>query len=219
MSPVTHFLFGWLVASVDPELEDRDRALVAIAGVFPDYDGFGAVIDIASRWFSEEPTSLFHTYHHLLGHNIASAIFAILAAAILARRRALTALLVGISFHLHLLCDLMGSKGPDGSQWPIPYLLPFSDAWQLTWKYQWQLNAWPNLLITGICLIITFELARRRGYSPLGMLSKRADRAFVGALRARLGCPSGTAHESSGTVEANATSGTATSPSPTKSNP
>ena len=53
----------------------------------------------------------------------------------------LTALLVFISFHLHLLCDLIGARGPDGDQWPIPYLKPFSNSVQLAWHGQWALNA------------------------------------------------------------------------------
>lgn len=29
---------------------------------------------------------------------------------------------------------MLGSRGPDGYQWPIPYLSPFSSAVQLSWK-------------------------------------------------------------------------------------
>jgi hypothetical protein len=50
--------------------------------------------------------------------------------------------------------DLVGSRGPAGYQWPIPYLLPFSNSWHWTWKGQWALNAWPNILITIIAVSI-----------------------------------------------------------------
>jgi inner membrane protein len=94
-------------------------------------------------------------------------------------------LLALVSFHLHLFEDLMGSRGPDGDQWPIPYLKPFSSTPQLTWQGQWQLNAWPNILITVVLLLITLWLAWRRGFSPLEMISSKLDRGFVGALRRR----------------------------------
>ena len=80
----------------------------------------------------------------------------------------LTAFLVFISFHLHLLCDLIGARGPDGDQWPIPYLKPFSNALQLTWHGQWALNAWQNFVITGLLLVATFWLAWKYGSSPAG---------------------------------------------------
>jgi len=38
------------------------------------------------------------------------------------------ALLAFVSFHLHLAEDILGSRGPDGYQWPIRYLKPFSQA-------------------------------------------------------------------------------------------
>ncbi|MBW1771166.1 MAG: metal-dependent hydrolase [Deltaproteobacteria bacterium] len=63
----------------------------------------------------------------------------------------------------------------------------FSNSWQWIWKGQWALNAWPNFLITGVALILTFFLSWRLGYSPFEMASRKVDRAFVGALRERFG--------------------------------
>ena len=103
----------------------------------------------------------------------------------------MTVLLALAAFHLHLLGDLVGSKGPEGYQWPIPYLLPFSDRWQITWNGQWELNAWPNILLTAIFLVVTIYLACKRGYSPLELISKRLDDAFVAALRKRFSVPGG----------------------------
>ena len=183
MSPVTHFLAGWLVANAVP-LNRRERTLVTLAGVLPDLDGLGLVAEIATRQ-SAHPLNWWTEYHHLLGHNLG---FALLVGAVsfaLAKRRSTTALLALASFHLHLLGDLAGARGPDGHQWPIPYLLPFSTVWQLAWSGQWALNAWPNFLITGAALAWTFQLAWQRGYSPMEIFSTRADRAFVVALRNR----------------------------------
>lgn len=88
-------------------------------------------------------------------------------------------------FHLHLFEDVIGARGPDGYQWPIPYLSPFSHAADITWSHQWALNAWPNFAITVALVVVALCLAWSRGFSPLEMISRRADRAFVQTLRAR----------------------------------
>src|SRR3954463_3887351 len=190
MSPVTHFLVGWMVANIPSAngphaIGRRERAAIALAGVAPDIDGLGAIPEMLTK-NSAHPLLWFTDYHHVLGHNL---LFALAAAAIcfaIAReRRWLTAALAFASFHLHLLGDLVGARGPDGYQWPVPYLAPFSDHWTWTWHGQWPLNAWPNFLITGVCLAVTFYLAWRRGYSPIEIVSPKADAAFVSALRAR----------------------------------
>jgi inner membrane protein len=98
----------------------------------------------------------------------------------------LTAFLVFISFHLHLLCDLIGARGPDGDQWPIPYLKPFSNAVQLTWHAQWALNAWQNFVITGLLLLATFWIAWKYSSSPVELVSQSANDSFVFALRRRI---------------------------------
>lgn len=103
-----------------------------------------------------------------------------------ARNRVKVALLVFAGVHLHLLEDIAGSRGPDGYQWPIPYLYPFSDSVAIAWDGQWALNAWQNITITIVLLVATFVLAWSRGYSPVGLFSQRADAAFVATLRRRL---------------------------------
>jgi hypothetical protein len=187
MSPVTHFLLGWVAAN-SANLNRRERAAVAIAGVIPDIDGLGLVAEIATR-NSARPLMWWSEYHHVLGHNIGFCLLITAVAFALATKRWLTAALVCLSFHLHLVCDLIGARGPDGDQWPIPYLSPFSSAWQWTWSGQWALNAWPNLLITAVALGITLHLARKRGYSPLEMVSSRADKVVVETLRRRFPLP------------------------------
>jgi membrane-bound metal-dependent hydrolase YbcI (DUF457 family) len=182
MSPVTHFLTGWVLANT-ASLNRRDRALVTLAGVVPDVDGLGAVADLLTR-HSAHPLDWFARYHHSL-HNLGFAMLVAMAAYLLATQRAKVAALALLSFHLHLLEDLLGARGPDGYQWPIPYLMPFSRAAQLSWHGQWALNAWPNFVITVALLLLTFYLAWDRGYSPLEMVSQKADAEFVEALRKR----------------------------------
>jgi inner membrane protein len=183
MSPITHFLTGWAVAHT-AELNPRERMLVAVAGVIPDFDGFGLVVDLATR-ASAQPTDWWGRFHHELGHNLGFCLLVTVVFAALARRKALTGWLVFFSFHLHLLGDLIGARGPEGEQWAIPYLLPFSEAPRLVWSGQWALNAWPNLLITAILLALALRWTWQRGYSPLEMVSKKADATFVNALRRR----------------------------------
>ena len=182
MSPVTHFLSGGVFAN-SVKLDRRDRAIVTLACVVPDIDGLGIIPEILTR-NSVHPLLWFSLYHHSL-HNLAFALVVAAVAFAIASRKWATGLLALLSFHVHLFEDLLGSRGPDGDQWPIPYLAPFSHAPQLTWSGQWGLNAWPNVVLTVVLLLVTFWLAWRRGFSPLEMVSPRVDAAFVGALRRR----------------------------------
>jgi len=184
MSPITHFLMGWAVANSAPSLDKRERAMVTWASVVPDIDGLGIVADWLTR-NSSHPLNLWGGYHHILAHNLCFALIVAVVAAILAKQKAKTTLLVLLSFHLHLAADLVGARGPDGEQWPIPYLLPFMKEVQLTWSSQWALNAWPNFVVTAVLIGIAFILARKRGFSPVELFSSKADSIFVRALRTR----------------------------------
>jgi membrane-bound metal-dependent hydrolase YbcI (DUF457 family) len=184
MSPITHFLVSWGVANLPSDSTKRDRAIIALAGIAPDLDGLGLVAEVLTR-NSSHPLLWWTEYHHILGHNLAAAVVVSLVAAAFARSRARTALLACLTFHLHLLCDVMGARGPDGYQWPIPYLLPFSSSVQWAWSGQWPLNAWQNMVLTAVVIGLALFLAWRRGYSPLELVSTRLDGVFVAALRKR----------------------------------
>jgi membrane-bound metal-dependent hydrolase YbcI (DUF457 family) len=184
VSPITHFLTGWALANSVPSLDKRERALVTWAGVVPDIDGLGIIADRLTR-NSSHPLNWWGEYHHTLCHNLGFAIIVAIVAAALARQRLKTTILVFVSFHLHLIGDLVGARGPDGDQWPIPYLLPFSKNVQLVWSGQWALNAWPNMVITAALIAVALRWARQRGFSPLEMVSTRVDVGFVRAVRAR----------------------------------
>ena len=90
-----------------------------------------------------------------------------------------------MAFHLHLLCDILGGRGPDGYQWPIPYLWPFAVPPEWIWSGQWALNAWPNFVITAVCILTTLYLAWRRGFSPVEIISRKWDEQVIAALRSR----------------------------------
>lgn len=181
MNPITHALAAWCLAESVPSLANRERGIVVLAGIAPDLDGLGIVPEMWTR-NGPHPVLWWSEYRHLLAHNLAFACLAATIAALCAKtNRAATAVLAFLAVHLHLLGDLIGSRGPDGYPWPIPYFYPFSSR-ELVWSGQWKLNAWPNVLITVVLLFITFALAWRRGYSPVGLVSPAADRAFVGTL-------------------------------------
>jgi inner membrane protein len=175
--PPTHALIGWGVANLAPSLDRRSRAIVFFASVIPDLDGL--------TFFS---TELYQRWHRTLCHNAVFAAVCVAAAALLAPagRRATVAALVAVNFHLHLLCDYLGSAGPDGSIWGIPYFEPFSDL-HLDNPWQWGLRSWQNAVITIAALAWAVHIARRYGRSPVEPFSRRGDAAVVEAVRRRLG--------------------------------
>ena len=183
MNPITHLLMGWTVATLPGGLSRADRAWVVAAGLLPDLDGLGIVAEVATR-NSDRPLLWWSEYHHVLGHNLGAGIL-VASAALAFTRRWTVAILAGVSFHLHLLGDLVGGRGPDGAQWPIPYLLPFSSSPRMTVSWQWALNAWPNVALTIVLMAYAFWYAWARGRSPLELVSIRVDEAFVRALRQR----------------------------------
>ncbi len=187
MQPITHLLASWTVASI-PRLEGRDRIIITLAGISPDIDGVGIVVELATE-HTQLPLLWYSKYHHAIGHNLTFAILIFLTALAVAKRRLLTAILAFFVFHLHLFCDLIGSRGPDGYQWPIPYFYPFLQNIEFSWSGQWALNAWPNILFTIILMMITFYLVWKNGFSPLEIISKRANRVFVDTFRQRFGKP------------------------------
>lgn len=187
MNPITHALSGWCLAEMVPRLEMCDRAVIVASVIAPDVDGFGMLPELLTR-DSRNPLLWWTDYHHVLAHNLLFACIVALLGAWLAsaRNRLRIALLAFAGVHLHLLEDIVGSRGPDGYQWPIPYLYPFSSSVSIAWDGQWFLNAWQNIVFTIVLLAATFALACARGYSPLSFFSKRADAGFVATLRRRL---------------------------------
>ena len=183
MSPITHFLTSWVIANING-LNRKERAIVTIAGISPDIDSAGIIAEkMTKNW--ENPLLWWSKYHHIIAHNLGFCLLITIIAFVLATRKWKTAFLVFLGIHIHFLGDLIGARGPEGYQWPLPYLLPFSNSMQLTWQGQWALNAWQNFVITGLALFFTLFLAWKRGFSPLEMISNSADKAFVNTLRNR----------------------------------
>lgn len=184
----THFLTGWLVALPKGDLSPRERGAIAFAGVAPDLDGLGLLVDKVNGWRGGE-SIYYETWHHVLAHNLGGALLFAAASAAMTRKghRVTVALLAFLSTHLHLVFDLIGAKGSDGSHWPIPYLAPFSQAWQLEWSGQWYFNSWQNTTILAVVLLLTLWGAWKYGRSPIGLFSAGADAQLTATLKARFG--------------------------------
>jgi inner membrane protein len=103
--------------------------------VVPDVDGLGIIPEILTC-NSLHPLLWFTLYHHRL-HTLAFSLVVAAVAFALGQQRWKTGILAWVSFHLHLFEDVLGSRGPDGYQWTIPYLAPFSSRWQWTLQGQW----------------------------------------------------------------------------------
>jgi len=183
---VTHLLVGWTLAEHTTK-SPRDRALIAAASVVPDLDGLGLIADVAAPSFGWA-VQWYERFHHVLLHGIPGALFCTALLAIFASERWRAACLIFVSYHLHLLGDLLGSRGSGATDiWPIHYLEPVSNALTLSWDGQWPLAGWQNTALTVALMAYAIALAVRRGYSPVGLFSARADAAFVEALRRRFG--------------------------------
>ena len=171
-----HVLISWhLARQVTPDV--RARRWIGWAGVLPDLDGVGLLADVATKG----RTNYYEQWHHLLGHNFFAALLVGVLAGIFCRGAATGAWAL-LSFHLHLVADLISGRGPDGSGWPIVYGWPVTAReWQ--WSGQWPLAAWPNtvvfLLLLGWAVIAT----RRSRRSPLELISTNLDRKVIEAFR------------------------------------
>jgi hypothetical protein len=170
----THALASWLVADLGGLRARRDRILVLASGLVMD-------LDAAAGLFGQEA---YERWHRTLLHNALAAALVALLCGLAARQRLRTAALALLCFHLHLLGDLAGAAGPDGSLWAVPYLQPFS-ALELSVSWQWGLASWQNVLLTVALLAAQGQLGRLRGRTIVEALSLRADAAVVEVLRRR----------------------------------
>ena len=185
MSPITHLLAGWTLLE-KTQITARDRTLVVLAGLAPDIDGLGIVVDFATRSLGMPETDYYQAYHRIYGHGIGAAIVFSAIVCVLGTSRLRAALCAFLSVHLHFLCDLLGSRGSAPEDiWPIYYLEPFSEAWTISWSGHWPVVGWQNMLITLLLMLVALARAVSAGYSPVGLFSKRADAAFVAILRTR----------------------------------
>lgn len=184
MNVITHLLVGWTLAEHTTK-SPRDRALITAASVVPDLDGLGLIVD-AGAPLAGWTVQWYERFHHLLLHGIPGALLCTALFACFASERLRAACLILVSYHLHLLGDLLGSRGSGATDiWPIHYLEPLSGDLTFAWSGQWALSGWQNTTLTVALMAYMFALTVRRGYSPVGLFSARADAAFVETLRRR----------------------------------
>jgi LexA-binding, inner membrane-associated putative hydrolase len=144
---LTHVGLSWIVAGL-ARLSVRDRWIVVLAGTLPDLDGAGIV------WSQ-------HAYdvsHRALGHGLLFAVLIVLVALLTASAPGVTAALAAVSFHVHLLIDVVGTGGL-----PIRYLWPLSDR-AMSWDGHWVLASWQNFAVMAAVAagVAVTEWSRRR---------------------------------------------------------
>ncbi|MBI3881765.1 MAG: metal-dependent hydrolase [Verrucomicrobia bacterium] len=184
MSPITHLLASWLIAAKTTD-NPRDCRLVTLAGLAPDLDGAGMLVDVIRAFSGSDDGFIFYQrYHHWVGHGLPAALVITALFACFAKNRARVAVLTFAVFHLHLLFDLVGSRGPSPADlWPIYYLGPLSRSGMWLWAGQWPLDAWPNRVFSVVLFFGALALAARLGHSVVGVFNHRADVVFIGVLR------------------------------------
>lgn len=183
ISPVTHFMLSWL-SSNSINIGLRERSLITFAGISPDIDGLGLLIDLATT-HSTNPTNYWGEYHHGL-HTLSFSLIVGVTALLLSSKHKIKVCALALAmFHVHLLCDIIGARGPDGYQWPIPYLMPFSEWPELVWAGQWELNAWPNIVFTALLAASIFLIARYKHRTPFEVVSSKMNIACLNILRCK----------------------------------
>ena len=192
MSPITHFLASWVVA--DTVLEnDRDKMLVAMAGILPDLDSLGVICDFLSPALGGPETQLYADYHHFLFHGFPGILVLAGALAWRAVEKKKVFFWAFLVAHIHSLCDFVGSRGPTDTiedLWPIYYWGPFTREFgNFLWTDQWKLNGWQNVSFTVALLIWVFYAAWKYDRSPFRPISRKVHGEFVKALRNRFGNP------------------------------
>lgn len=170
MHPPVHLALSWLVGH--RLAERRDRRLVTWSGVLPDLDALSLLGGVAA----------YSKYHHVLTHGLIAAVVGTALWTALARRRWKVLVLSLIAFHLHLVCDLIGS-GAQGEPWSIYYLYPFS-WYEIYTSHGWDLASPQNAAVWlgAVAATVWIGVTRGRTFAE-AFLPARYDAAIVAALR------------------------------------
>ena len=183
MSPETHLFASWIIGAKGTR-NLCDCRLVALAGILPDADGLGLVVDLFNNLRGGSQTTLYGQYHHYLLHGAFGGILIAGTLTCFARDRWRVAVLALLTFHLHLLCDFVGSRGPSPQDlWPIYYFGPFTRHHEWVWAGQWRLDGWQNRYLSVALLLWSLWIAAKRGDSFVGVFNRRVDAVFSGVLR------------------------------------
>jgi hypothetical protein len=154
---LTHIGLSWIVASLRAR-SARDRWLITLAGVLPDFDGVGIL------WSQDAYVAA----HRAVGHGLVFVLAWVALTLALADERGTAAMLGLLSFHLHLVLDLVGTGGL-----PIRYFWPLSE-WGWSYAGRWTLASWPNAVVMTLTLLGVLWVgwrtsrSRARGRGPGG---------------------------------------------------
>ena len=159
---------GWCVGNIF-NLTGRERLFCMIAATAQDLDGLGIIL------YPIYEQKYYWAWHHVLFHNLLSAIILTTILTIWSKHKLKAALLYFALFHLHLLMDYVGS----GELWTIPYLYPFSDKLTLMWKYAWPMFSWQNITAGFILIGWTILIAAKKERTPLEQFMPSLDRQLV----------------------------------------
>ena len=146
---LTHIGLGWILANVLPGSR-KDRWLIVLAGVLPDLDGTGIL------W----SRTAYEATHRAMGHSLLFGLLLVAIAIVRGDAPWRTAALTAISFHLHLVLDVVGTGGL-----PIRYFWPLSD-WGWSYRGHWVLASWQNGLVMAATLAGVVWIAWRNAAAP-----------------------------------------------------
>lgn len=164
MSPVGHLQYGWWVAHWK-NLNRRERAAIALAGAACDLDGLSILAGGGA----------YYRYHHILFHNLGSALALIPLAGIFFWRRPIVWLLAIFSFGMHVVEDYFTIP------WVMRPWAPFSastinlDNHLPAWVVQYVFQTAAMLFI----LAMTVWIYLRHQRTPLEIISPALDRLLV----------------------------------------
>lgn len=169
MNTGAHLQYGWLIAHAR-EFTRPERAAITLAAAAPDLDGLTIVAGAESDFF-------FH-YHHILFHNLLSAVVYTAVVAVFVSRRSLVVFLSLCSFFSHLLVDYLTAP------WEMAPLQPFSPMMVNLGSHlpKWMVQYVFQFVGIGGILACTVWLYLKYGRTPLEIFSPRLDRLVSGYL-------------------------------------
>lgn len=192
MQGPAHLALSWFVGEACGLSQRRERRIVGLAGLAPDFDAFayiGAYIFFGfdlDRAYREVWIVVHHYYTHGIGFAMLTGVvayFVVLGGGQTPVRHSHALKIAGLSMLVsltHVFCDLVAA----GPRFPVFPWWPFSDmAWSTSWS--WELKDWPNQVITITALASVLVYARLAGRTPLECLNYRLDTWVVAVVNRR----------------------------------
>jgi len=167
-----HILTGWAVSNIAPLLP-KERFFCMLAGVLPDLDVLAIILG----------RKAYLAYHHVLCHNLLFGCLLSIGFALASRKKSIAFAIYILSFHIHLVLDLLGS----GPGWTITYAWPFSLVQFSLPSIAWEFNGWQNKAYFALLLAITFFIAKWKNRTFLEFCFPERDRILISWLKPKHG--------------------------------